>query len=484
MGRDDFNYGHGATHAGRDLDVDGFIKNRTRGAFDDNLITEKHLKDAGDLTLYLHTKAPINVRWCHQWWKRIQVEDKASGRKEWRVFFTRLNSHEREDEVLVYQYRRKKGVRVYTPTDPFGVLCEAVFQAVRDEQLSWLEPLVRFDSDRRDECKVVRAGDFYGGFNDRDLDDEAKEEARAAGVFVKDAWKQSLLAQARYAFCVVNEDDVAGGNKVFDVNDGIGRRWQKAIDGALNDFGAEKGNPKKTPYPFKVVYDENAKGADKYAVRALCGKAPSSEVLDLIREEDPADVSDLVALYDPDELRASIEAHAVAPKVLLPMLDRAFPPRDPARARRAEELRDTSQKRDTVPEEPAGPKRGEPLYSCDACDEDRDARTLAETDEACPKCGARYDLTSDPAALVTRRCLTPDCGAQVVLGGVGAEVSCAKCGAVHATVADADGSALPGPSGWKIVRAAAPHPEVAAAEPPKPVGRRGGKKKAGDATAA
>lgn len=480
MGSGDFNYGHGAKNAGRDLDVDSFIKNRTRGAFDDNLITEKHLKDAGSLTLWLHAKAAINVRWCHQWWKRIQVDDKQTGRKEWRCFFTRINSHERDDQVLINQYRRKKGQRVYAPEDAFGKLCESIYQAVRAGSLSWVEPLVRFDSDRRDEIKIVRAGDFYGGFGDRDLDDDQLEELKAAGVFVKDAWKQSLSASARYAFCVVNEDDVGGGNKVFDVNDGIGRRWQRAIEGAIADFGPEKGNPKKTPYPFKVAYDENAKGADKYAVRALVGKAATSEMLDLIREEDPADVSDLVALYDPDELRASIEAHAVAPKILLPLLDASFPVRDPSRARAAEKP-----PADKPREEPK-PAAREPLYSCDACDADRDAKTLAAEDEACPKCGARYDLAADPAALLTRRCMTAECGEQMQLPAPGAEAACGKCGAVHAVVPGADGEPLAGPEGWKLVRPApAKEPEKAAAAEATPplVGRRGGKKKAADAPA-
>lgn len=478
MGSDSFNYGHNAKNAGRSLDVDSFIKNRTRGAFDDNLITEKHLKDAGSLTLWLHVKAPINVRWCHQWWKRIQVEDKQTGRKEWRCFFTRINSHEQDDAVLINQYRRKKGARVYAPTDAFGKLCEGVYQAVRAGSLSWLEPLVRFDSDRRDEIKIVRAGDFYGGFGDRDLGDEELEEMKAAGVYAKDAWKQSLSASARYAFCVVNEEDLGGGNKVFDVSDGIGRKWQKAIEGAQADFGPEKGNPKKTPYPFKVVYDENARGPEKYTVRALIGKAPTSEVLDLIREEDPADQSDLIALYDPDELRASIEAHAVAPKILLPLLDAAFPARDPVFAKRAEVAAQREEQLTNEERKAADLPSADPFYSCDACDSDREAKTLAETDDACPKCGAHYDLTADPAKLLTRRCLTPDCGEQVVLAAeVGVECACAKCGAVHLDTE-------PGPAGWKVTKPApAKEPEKPAEANPPLVGRRGprGAKKAADA---
>jgi len=467
MGETSFNYGKNKGGGARSLGVDAFIKNRTRAGFEDNRLGVKQLKDEGELTIWLHTKAEIEVVWKHPWRKRVEVEDKKTGRKEWKVFYSPIVSHERpievggelQDAVMLHQRRRKKGERVYPPSDPFGKLCEAVFQEVRAGRLPFTEPLVEFRADRRDECVLYRAADFYGGFDERDLDEEEAEAARAAGVYLKDAWKQSLLASAFYVFCGVNDADPSGGQKVITLPDSVGRRIQKAVEGAIKDFGPVKGDPTKTPYPIKLVYDEDAKAAaDKYAARALCGREPSAEVREMITEEEPADTADEVAPYDPDELRAQIEAHAVAPKVLLPLLDACFPP-------------SKGGKKGAVADEKKAPPARVPMYSCDHCDEDEEARTLAATDEACPKCGAQYDLAAEPARLKTRPCLA--CKAQVPLGAPGVEVKCPSCGVEHLETAG-----VRGPSAW--ARVAAPEPKAEE----KVVGRRGGsRKKAGDAPA-
>ena len=468
MGETSFNYGANYQRgSARALGVDAFIKNRTRAAFEDNRISEKQLKDEGSITFWLHTRAPIEVMWCHPWRVRKELEDKKSGRKEWRVFFSRLVSHEPptevggelKDLVMQNQRRRKKGVRAYPPTDAFGKFCEAVFQEVRAGRIPFTEPLVEWKADRRDETVLLRAADFYGGFDERDLDDDEAEAARAAGVYLKEAWKNSVLATARYVFCGVNDADLAGGQKVFDFNDAIGRKIQRAVEGAIKDFGPEKGDPTKRPYPIVIEYDEDAKvAAEKYTARALVGRDPSPEVREMIVDDEPADSSDTTAPYDPDELRAQIEAHAVAPKVLLPLLDACFPP-------------SKGGKKGAVADEKKAPPARVPMYSCAHCDEDEEAKTLAEDDTACPKCGATYNVEVDPDRPVTRPCLA--CNAQVPLGAPGVEVKCPSCGVEHLETAG-----VRGPSAW--ARVAAPEPKAEE----KVVGRRGGsRKKAGDAPA-
>lgn len=467
MGDSSFNYGHNRGGGARSLGVDAFIKNRTRAGFEDNRLGVKQLKDEGELTIWLHTKAAIEVVWKHPWRVRKEVEDKKTGRKEWKVFYSPIVSHERpvevggelQDAVMLHQRRRKKGERVYPPSDPFGRLCEAIFQEVRAGRLPFTEPLVEFKADRRDECVLYRAADFYGGFDERDLSEEEAEAARAAGVYLKDAWKQSLLASAFYVFCGVNDADPSGGQKVITLPDSVGRRIQKAVEGAIKDFGPVKGDPTKTPYPIKLIYDEDAKAAaDKYAARALCGREPTAEVREMIVDEEPADTADEVAPYDPDELRAQIEAHTVATKVLLPLLDACFPP-SKGRAKSEPSKADKA------------PAKSEPEFSCDHCDEDEEARTLAATDEACPKCGALYDLSQDPARLKTRPCL--ECKTQVPLGPPGQGIACPKCGLVHV---EQDG--VRGPAAWARIEPAAAKAEE------KVVGRRGARtKKAGDAKA-
>ena len=82
MGETSFNYGANYQRgSARALGVDAFIKNRTRAAFEDNRISEKQLKDEGSITFWLHTRAPIEVMWCHPWRVRKELEDKKSGRK-------------------------------------------------------------------------------------------------------------------------------------------------------------------------------------------------------------------------------------------------------------------------------------------------------------------------------------------------------------------------------------------------------------------
>lgn len=406
MGNGDFNYGYGADYAGEGGGVDDFLKTRTRGNYDSNVISDKQLKDAAEDGVKVVPMAKVvggdrksyRLRWVYPWVKRVEAKSRAGGEgKEWRVWMQPLNSYDRSN-VHLEQKKRRNGERKVPPTDAFGKFAECVYQAVRAGEIDWLEPIVEFRSVVLEESRVFRAGAFYGAYSDMNLSKVQVDELVKVGITPRDAWKHELLARARFTFYVAHE----GEAKLLDVHDGYGAKIQAAVEGAIAEY-KDKGNPWRNPYPIKVIHHKSARGADKIEVRTLVGAPVSAEDEAAIGGE-AADDSDLLALYDLDRLRAEIEAHACSRKLVLPWLDVSFPASSHA-ARAA-----------------SSAAQGGETYECPHCKEP----TLRDGVLSCSACGMTVD---DDFAFVTRPCA--ECGVQVAVGAEGEEVSCPKCGAVH-----------------------------------------------------
>jgi DNA-directed RNA polymerase subunit RPC12/RpoP len=278
-----------------------------------------------------------------------------------------------------------------------------------------------------------------------------------------EAWKTALTPKCEYVFCGADDDNLGDGCRIIVPPGIMGERMQDAIVREQKRNGRDKGNPRLNPYLFEWTHDDRAKVAkDAYRVDVL-GKAPTDEVLKIIRDTEPPDTSDLIAWGDADELRALLEAHSVLDaRLWIPMLDKAFPARDdspkgdPAPAREGVKDAPASAGPSNTPavksesKQPSPPAKEE-LYDCEHCGA---KEVMKASDFDCPKCGAKYVEVGEGDAKSTvlgyRPCLS--CKTPVALPGVvgpgkaGDKVKCGKCGAEHFENGD-------DPPAWAMVEA-------------------------------
>jgi len=470
----DTSFNHGANRhvAGAEHDIDGFTRHRTSSRASDLIIKNEDWKKGG-IRLWLHTKAPIVSVWHHQFFKVIEKrEDKA----RLPIFF-KWNCWE-DEKVNVDRFKRRRdGSRTNPPCQcPKCKLIEIVRESVAGRTLRWTDEVLKFEGDNRADTKLIRAGDFWGAFSSRDLDDDEVADLRRAGVDRKEAWKTALTPKCDYVFCGADADNIADGCRIIVPPGIMGERMQDAIVREQKRSGKDKGNPLKNPYLFEWSYDDRAKmPKDAYRVDVL-GTAPSDEVLKVIRDTDPPDTSDLIAWGDADELRSLLEAHSVLDaRVWIPMLDRAFPARDdsskggPAPA--PEGVKDApaqtgAPNTPAAKAEPAKPPAAptpEELYDCEHCGA---VKVMKSTDFDCPKCGAKYVEVGEGDAKATVLGYRPCAGCKTLValpgvtapGKAGDHTKCQQCEMdLHETGDD--------PPQWIGV-------EVVKAEPKAPARRR------------
>lgn len=471
----DTSFNHGANRhvAGAEHDIDAFTRHRTSSRASDLIIKNEDWKKGG-IRLWLHTRAPIVSVWHHQFFKVIEKrEDKA----KLPIFF-KWNCWEAESVNVDRFKRRRDGTRTNPPCNcPFCLLIEEVRFAVAGRALRWTDEILKFEGDNRADTKLIRAGDFWGAFSSRDLDDDEVADLRRAGVDRKEAWKTALTPKCDYVFCAADADNLGDGCRIIVPPGIMGERMQDAIVREQKRSGKDKGNPLKNPYLFEWSYDDRAKmPKDAYRVDVL-GTSPSDEVLKIIRDTDPPDTSDLIAWGDADELRSLLEAHSLLDaKLWIPMLDRAFPARDdsakdgPAPAREAPkdapaptEAPGAGTSKGAMLQAVAGPAKPpapEELFDCEHCGA---KEAMRATDFDCPKCGAKYVEIGKGDAVETvlgyRPCLS--CKAPVALPGVAApgkvgdKAKCGQCGAEHFENGD-------DPPAWAMVEAPKEEPKAPA----------------------
>ena len=414
-----FNYGQNKHDSGAAMsDVDDFLKHRSRDRASDLIV---RWKDDGQVQLWLATRAPIFSVWRHPWFRIVESE--KEGRKERIVIPSPWGCHDSEDTAKKQYKRRPDGTRIAAPECPFDKLAEALKAEVDAGRLSWVEPIIKFEGDDRSKAVIIRPGDFWGAFSAKDLSDDEIASLRRAGVNRKEAWKSALPAKCSYVFVAAVDDDLASGLKLFVEGEAVGRKMQKAIRDEMDRQGTkDAGNPFKNPYMFRWSFDDKRDFADKYDIKVI-GKRLSDEILAVIQSE-PPDTSDVTAAGDADELRASIEKHALYS--MGPLLDRVFG----ASESRTQVPKDAPvEKSEAKATEPAA-KKIEPLYECDHCNK----VTLGEEDRKCSNCGAEYALVGVGAearvVLSSRPCTA--CKTPISLPAkIGEKVPCPKCGEKH-----------------------------------------------------
>lgn len=287
--------------------------------------------------LYLHRTVWCAKVWIHTVPVVKEIIDKETEDPSMRVWSDRWMCHEPEALLMKRFDRLPTGERSMPPTVcPQCLLPEVVKDLVARKELSWIDPLFRWDGDIEEEQHIVLAGGVYNGFSGDDIgkDPDKRRELKAAGVRRKEAWNQSLLVKQMWLFCVCDPANIeAGILKTFEAKS-LGEKMKKAIADEMKKARDENGKPNKDfgnpllhPFPFEWNYDEEKDYEDKYDVVAMTGKVPSPEVLEVIGGPAP-DITQDTRPGNCWWLKDQLESHYVG-KIKFPW-ERVFGPAERA----------------------------------------------------------------------------------------------------------------------------------------------------------
>lgn len=367
------------------------------------------------LNIWLHTQAPFVALWRHGWPRMVEIE--RDGEKVREVWGGSFNCWENE-ETLKKQYRRTDGARVLPPERcPLCLLAEYLRGEVDAGRLAWTEPVFEFEADDPRNTVVLTAAGLYNGFGG-DLSRTELAELRRAGIRRDEAWKQNAMAKCSYVFSIVDDDDVAGGVQVCIETTALGDAVKRVIRDQMDALGETEGHPLKTPYAIRWEYHpDEQEFSKKYRSLALPKVPLTPEIRAFIVDAQPPDIQPLIGLGDAVALRAVMETAA---KIDLPFdslfapsagpADRAQVPARQAPRRESPPITEAAEyaevaadskvaagprrRRQTRPAEPTEPQM--PDYPAGTvfipCDSRGCGAKMADTDDTCWKCGAKYEL--------------------------------------------------------------------------------------------
>jgi len=368
------------------------------------------------------------------------VEIERDGEKTTEVWGGTFNCWEPED-VLKRQYKRNDdGSRQAPPTIcPHCMLLEYLRGMVRAEKISWTEPVFRFAGGDEGAAQTLTVAGLYNGFSG-DLSRQEVAELRRAGIRRDEAWKENTMAKCSYVFSIVDHLEPEKGVQIAIETTALGDAVKRVIRDQIDALGAAEGHPLKNPYAIRWQYKpKEVEFSKKYHALAMPRLELSPEIRDLIFDAPAPDLTSIVGRGNVASLRAVMEAHAL---IDLPF-DRLFAaaeqqeqapaprahdtghqtrpagPKPPARAsapahdedahgaphvpanemtRRPPPDAPAPARRQAKPPAPAGPVEpvrapGTVTIPCDACN-----APMAEDEDTCWKCGAKYELDAPPPA--------------------------------------------------------------------------------------
>lgn len=353
-------------------------------------------KTKPSVRVILHQHVGFEVLWRHQWKRMFEIDGKMD------VNFANLVCHE-EERVIKAQHRRLDDDTRSLPPQKCGMckMIEWVRQRINDEEMAITEPLFRYVSDvDPSHNATLRAGGITGLFGGDKLTDDEKLEMRKHGIFKKDAFKEKALAQANYAFVVVEYDAPAEGVQIAVESALLGDKMKTAIFDRISSLGREEGDPLVNPVVFEWEYDpaDGIEFQKKYAARVIQKLALTDQMKMLIDGEAPTEqLERLRRKFNPLQLRAELEEHAL---VKLPW-DEFFGPVEASEESAGEaeegderigvdaeigEVSSSSQPQ-SIPVD-AGEDE---IVACDSCSKD-----ILITDKKCKHCGHVYEAEPAP----------------------------------------------------------------------------------------
>lgn len=296
--------------------VEAFLGHKTGGGSKTNYLDKWKDRKPPVVDTFMHCHCPMVAIWSHSW-PRI-VEKEFNGQKTLEVWSGRYNSWEPEDVLKAQRFRdRDTGERKVPPTIcPMSLFLEAVWQAIQADQINITTKLFEFVGDDPKKAKVLHAGGLVGMFNDKTPDAD-KALMTKAGISMKTAWQENMLAKCSYIVQVVDVDEVEKGIQVATLSTLLGEKIKSLIGDRMTAAGPEKGHPFKNPYcirwqhlPLEAQFDKKYKALWMEQIEA------TEEILDLIQNSQPADISRQLEAGNITELRQSFETHYVGPEGL------------------------------------------------------------------------------------------------------------------------------------------------------------------------
>lgn len=361
-----------------ELDINEFLNHKSsdRGAF------LKNWKEKKKLNVFLHTRVlPLPI-WQHGLPKVVVLDDE-DGESTRKVWTGKHVCHETED-VLKRQFKRDEDGDRIAPPKRCGICrtAEHVRGMVRRGEVGMCDPLFRFEASAPEDTVVLRAAGFYNGYP-RSMKEASKAEAeaiRAAGVSLKEAWKENALAKLAYIFAVVVADDPGSGVQISVETGLLGDRVKDVIANMMESKGSEAGNILTHPYCIQWEYREDAKKFDeKYDARPIERVEPTPEILELIRGPRP-DFGGADKKFKSAVVRTMLEDACVKPKLF-----------------DWDELFGRGGDEEAEPEAPRGGGRTPEVASSAPAEEDEEVACdqceapMKLSDPKCPHCGHVYD---------------------------------------------------------------------------------------------
>lgn len=361
------------------------------------------------ITTWLHTKANLVALWRHGWPRMVEIE--RDGVKQVEVWGGNFNCWEHED-VLRKQYKRSDGARVAPPqVCPICLLAEHLRTEVEAGRMAWTQPVFAFEGDVPDQTTTLTAAGIYNGFSG-DLTRDEVADLRRAGIRRDEAWKQNAMAKCSYVFSIADNDAPDAGVQICIETTALGDAVKRVIRDQMDALGETEGHPLRTPYAIKWEYHpDEVEFSRKYRALAMPRAVLTPEIRALIVDAPPPDIQPIIGKGNVAALRTTMETHAL---IELPF-DKLFAAAEaqgqapveqaprPAPAQRQARPQEAApeQAPTPAPRRRAAPRKAEPvmpeypagtvLIPCDSC-----GAKMADTDDACWKCGAKYELDGAP----------------------------------------------------------------------------------------
>lgn len=406
----------------KEMSMDEYLTHSTSGA-GTTFLRKWRKRQPPVVNTWMHTKCGIIALWQHAWYQLRAWEDKDTGEARREVWGFSFNCLEHE-KVLKDQYKRDENDdRVMPPqVCPMCLLIEAVREKVRAGELQLVQPIFKFyanEDDADDDCIIITAGGIYNAFSDDDLSADVKRAMKRAGLRGDEVWKQNAQSKCNYLFRVVDNDHPESGVQVAIETTLLGDKVKTVIRDTITSMGTNDGNPVKNPYCIQWQHRPAEKEFSKKYHAVKMDKIPLTDaVRELIYDEDPPDVSRIIAPGNVRLLRAQFEKYALvdfdwdAIFAAAEKLqgededeDTSFPPAEESAAvitaakpeapkeqpKEAPAAGGRRRKKEEAPPKPVEPQVE--MIPCDDC-----KKPMRADATKCPNCGAEYSFDEAQAA--------------------------------------------------------------------------------------
>lgn len=299
--------------SGQEISVEEFLSHSNRGA------KRKYLKNWKDepphsILTWLSTLSKIVVTWRHPFPEVVPRQDKRTGATTKEVWGGKYNCFE-DQAVLQRQGLRDRqtGERDTPPQRcPFCLMIEYVRDQVESGKLDWTTPVFKFEATDSEKDRILHAGGLYNAYGRRDITKEEKKELRDAGIYIKEAWNENMMAKMQYIFSIVNHEHPEDGLQVAEVPGLLGDKVKSVIAKAMKSK-KDRGNPMKFPYAIEWVYNpaKDIPFQEKYDATAMEDVELTSAIEKLIRNTDPPDLKGLLQKANPKTILARFQQYSL-----------------------------------------------------------------------------------------------------------------------------------------------------------------------------